>query len=121
MPFCRLSSMRWASERISFSSDSMARRGNASVTTLRISPSSERNAAIDCSIPLSGRCSASIWLVMCDNCRSIADALAAGAATAAGAIGGAFMRGTPSSSFWRAVISEIAKSSENGSIGGAVL
>ncbi len=31
LPFCRLSSMRRDSERISFSSDSISRRGTASV------------------------------------------------------------------------------------------
>ena len=63
MPFCLVSSMRRDSERISFSIDSIARRGIASVMAARISVSSPRNAAIDCSIP-SGRCSASIWLVI---------------------------------------------------------
>ena len=46
----RVSSMRRDSERISFSIDSIARRGIASVMAWRISASSLRKAAIDCSI-----------------------------------------------------------------------
>ena len=69
MPLWRVSSMRRDSERISFSIDSIARRGIASVMAWRISASSLRKAAIDCSIP-SGRCSASIWLVILNRWRS---------------------------------------------------
>ena len=74
------------SERISFSINSIARRGIASVMAARISESSERNAVIDCSIP-SGRCSASIWLVILSRCRSSEEK--SGPAGAAGCIGGA--------------------------------
>ena len=69
MPLWRVSSMRRDSERISFSINSIARRGIASVMAWRISASSLRKAAIDCSIP-SGRCSASIWLVILNRWRS---------------------------------------------------
>ena len=86
VPLWRVSSMRRDSERISFSIDSIARRGIASVMAARMSASSERNAAIDCSIP-SGRCSASIWLVILSRCRSSEEK--SGPAGAAGCIGGA--------------------------------
>ena len=80
--------MRRDSERISVSIDSIARRGIASVMAWRISVSSTRNAAIDCSIP-SGRCSASIWLVILNRWRSSEEKSGpAGAAGAAGAIAG---------------------------------
>src|ERR1700686_4380527 len=78
--------MRRDSERISFSIDSIARRGIASVMAWRISASSPRNAAIDCSIP-SGRCNASIWLVILSKWRSSVEK--SGPAGIAGAIGGA--------------------------------
>ena len=83
MPFCLESSMRRDSERISFSIDSIARRGIASVMTWRISFNSLRNAAIDCSMP-SGRCSASIWLVILS--RYFSSPEKSGAAAACGAI-----------------------------------
>ena len=73
----------------------------------------------------SGRCSASIWLVILSRWRSSAEKSGpAGVAGAgmAGAIGGALIggsdRGGPSSSFWRAVISAIAESNEIGLGGG---
>ena len=123
MPLWRLSSMRRDSERISFSIELIARRGIASVRAARISPSSWRNAAIDCSI--SGRCSDSIWLVILNRCRSSAEKSGAGGGgggAIAGAIGGAMRcgieRGGASSSFWRAAISATAKSSEAGLSGG---
>ena len=135
VPLWRVSSMRRDSERISFSIDSIARRGIASVMAARMSASSERNAVIDCSIP-SGRCSASIWLVILSRCRSSEEK--SGPAGAAGCIGGAIgMRGRhgrplwaarcaaasaagagASSSFWRAAISAIAKSNDAGLSGG---
>jgi len=105
----------------------------ASVMVARMSASSERNAAIDCSIP-SGRCSASIWFVILSRCRSSEEK--SGPAGAAGCIGGAIgiagataaalgaLRGGigrdagASSSFWRAAISAIAKSSDAGLSGG---
>ena len=92
VPLCRVSSMRRDSERISFSINSIARRGIASVMAWRISASSPRNAAIDCSIP-SGRCSASIWLVILKRWRSSEEKSGPGGAIGesgmAGAIGGA--------------------------------
>ena len=124
--------MRRDSERISFSIDSIARRGIASVMAARISASSLRNAAIDCSVT-SGRCNASIWLVILNRWRSSdeksgpggggGDGFIAGAVGRLGAIGGALRRGiargaTLSSSFWRAAISAIAESKENGLSGG---
>ena len=121
--------MRRDSERISFSIESIAWRGIASMMAARISPSSWRNAAIDCSI--SGRCSDSIWLVILNRCRSSAEksgpggggsGAIAGATGGGGAIGGAkrccIERGGASSSFWRAAISATAKSSEAGLSGG---
>src|ERR1700687_5899426 len=90
MPLWRVSSMRPDSERISFSIDSIARRGIASVIAWRISVSSLRNAAIDCSIP-SGRCSASIWLVILNRWRSSEEK--SGAGGAAGAIVGGALAG----------------------------
>ena len=133
MPFWRVSSMRRDSERISFSINSIARRGIASVMAARISASSLRNAAIDCSIP-SGRCSASIWLVILNRWRSSAEksgpgggggAIGGGAIAGAitGAVGGALRGGScrgggALSSLWRAAISAIAKSNEPGLSGG---
>ena len=119
--------MRRASERISVSIDSIARRGIASVMAVRISVSSLRNAAIDCSMP-SGRCSASIWLVILNRCRSSEEK--SGPEGNAGAIGGALRAGIgrggggggggggASSSFWRAAISAMAESNEAGLSGG---
>lgn len=137
MPFCLVSSIRRDSERISFSMDSIALRGIASVRAARISASSLRNAPIDCSIA-SGR-QASIWLVIFTRYRSseeksgpagtagMAEAGIAAAGSAAdgiaGAIGGALRGATGrgvelSSSFWRAAISAIAESSDTGLSGG---
>ena len=125
--------MRRDSERISFSIDSIARRGIASVMAWRISANSLRNAAIDCSIP-SGRCSASIWLVILIRWRSSEEksgpggaggAIGGGAIAGAitGAVGGALRGGIcrgggVSSSLWRAAISATAKSSDAGLSGG---
>ncbi len=116
--------MRRDSERISFSIDSIARRGIASVMAWRISFNSLRNAAIDCSI-LSGRCNASIWLVILSRCFSSPEKSGpdGGGGAIAGAIGGALRGGIGrgeklSSSLWRAVISAIAKSSVPGLSGG---
>jgi len=69
VPFWRVSSIRRDSERISVSIESIAWRGIASVMAWRISASSLRKVAIDCST-WSGRCSASIWLVILSRCRS---------------------------------------------------
>ena len=130
VPLWRVSSMRRDSERISFSIDSIARRGIASVMASRISANSLRNAAIDCSMP-SGRCSASIWLVILNRWRSSEEKSGPGGGAGAigiagamvGAAGGALRGGIgrgagPSSSFWRAAISAIAKSNEAGLSGG---
>jgi hypothetical protein len=72
VPDERVSSMRRCSERISFSIDSIARRGIASVMAWRISASSLRKALIACSV-LSGRWSDSIWLVILSRWRSSAE------------------------------------------------
>src|ERR1700744_2151829 len=131
IPFCLVSSIRRDRERISFSIDSIARRGIASVSAARISASSLRNVTIDCSIA-SGR-QASIWLVILIRYGSreekygpgVAVPMAAGgiaaggiaAAGSAGAIGGAWRGATCrggglSNSLWRAAISAIAESSD---------
>src|ERR1700749_2400659 len=89
LPVWGVSSIRRDSERISFSIDSMARRGIASVSAARISASSLRNVTIDCSIA-SGR-QASIWLVILIRYRSSEEKSAPGVAAgmAAGGIAGA--------------------------------
>ena len=71
-------------------SNSIAWRGIASVMARRISASSVRKAAIDCST-WSGRCSASIWLVILSRCRSSEEKsgpAGMGAGAGAGAGGG---------------------------------
>ena len=133
LPFWRLSSMRRDSERISFSIDSIARRGIASVMALADLgefAAEGRNRLLDMIGTLQRLDLARDLEQMPFERREVRtgrrglhrrDVLrrsAAGRGVGAAWRGGICRGGGPSSSFWRAAISAIAKSIEAGLSGG---